>query len=154
MTEKLQRIAKIMRLAGVIVLLGILSVAAFQLYTFYTQRVGSSADRTIESYFSALASGNYDEVYRLTAKEGLTDIYGRPITHDEFVEQLQGVTGGRHMPFEKVTATRLFQAKQATYYAVTLQSAMAGGSGVSRVLIEARRRDGAWQIVYPFAILL
>ncbi len=154
MTEKLSRIARIMRLAGILVLVGVLAVAAYQLYAFYTQKVVFSADRTIEAYFSALASGNYGEVYRLTAKEELTDLYGRPITQDEFVEQLQGVTGGRRMPFEKITATKLFQAQEATFYAVTLQSAMAGGSGVSRVVIEARRQGNAWQIVYPFAILL
>ncbi|HHX64421.1 MAG TPA: hypothetical protein GX702_05975 [Chloroflexi bacterium] len=143
-----------LRIAGVIILLAVLVMGAFQLYDFYKVRVGVTPVKTIESYFVALGQGNYDEVYRLTSKQHLTDIYGRPITQDEFRDQLRKLTGGRNLPFERIETARIFDRSGSHFYRVTLHSTIGGRAGQSSVVVEVRREENTWVILYPFAILI
>jgi len=154
MRDNWRRISNTIRWVAVLIILVVIGMAAYQVYDFYRDRVGTTAEKAVQAYFSALAAGNYEEVYRLTAKDNLTDIYGRPITKDEFIEQLRRLTGGRQLPLRVGQMVKLAEHKGARVYAVTLQSDMGGASGQSRLLVEVRRAGNGWVILYPFGIFL
>lgn len=154
MLKSWKRFSLILRLVSVVIILGILAVIGYQLVGFYEDKVGFTPRRAIEAYFTHLAQGNFDQVYVLTDKERLTDIYGRPVTEEEFIRQLEGLTGERRMPFQRITVTRLFERQGIRYYQVELHSVVGGRAGTSRVLVEVRRQGGSWVVTYPFAIVL
>jgi hypothetical protein len=154
MREKLRRLSATVRIAGIAILVLLLGYAGYQVYDFYRDKVGVTPTKTITAYFQSLAQGNYEEVYRLTAKQGLTDIYGRPITKDEFLQQIEKVTGDRRMPFTTVEATKLLSKQSAYYYVVKLHSTVGGADQVGRLVVEVRREDNVWVLAYPFAIVL
>jgi len=149
-----KRFGWMLRVVSVAIILGLLAVIGYQLVDFYEDKVGFTPNRAIESYFTYLAQGDFDEVYALTDKEHLTDIYGRPVTEEEFIRQLEALTGERRMPFQTITVTRLLERQGVRYYQVELHSVVSGRSGTSHVLVEVRRQDGTWVVSYPFAIVL
>ena len=149
-----KRFSTMARLGGIAVIVALLGIIAYQLYAYYSDRIGFTPTRAIETYFQALAQGDYEEVHRLTFKERLTDIYGRPITETEFIEQLRRLTGGRRLPFHGVEATKLFERGGVRYYLVELHSSLGGTPGESRLLVEVRRSGKTWVVTYPFAIVL
>ncbi|OGO06696.1 MAG: hypothetical protein A2Y73_00485 [Chloroflexi bacterium RBG_13_56_8] len=148
------RISRMIRLGGIAIILALLGIMAYQLYMYYSDQLGFTPTEAVETYFQSLAQGDYEEVYRLTAKEYLTDIYGRPITKAEFFEQLNGLTGDRSFSFHSIEATEFFERDGARYYVVALTSSIGGTSGGSRLLVEVQRNGGAWVVTYPFAIVL
>jgi hypothetical protein len=154
MRDKWQRYALAIRAGGVVIILALLGFVGYQLYDFYEDKVGFTPSKAIETYFNALAQGNYEEVYRLTAQEHLTDIYGRPITKGEFISQLERVTGKRQLPFTRFEISQAYERGSSRYYIVLIHSNVGGAPGVSRVLVEVRRQGGGWVITYPFAIVL
>ena len=154
MQKKLLKYLSVARLGGIVVIAALLAFIGYQLYDFYRERIGLTPVRAIETYFGALSKGEFGAVYQLTAKENLTDIYGRPITEGEFIEQLENLTGGHRLPFRMVEATKLFDRSGLRYYLVTLQSSLGGAPGTSRVLVEVRRENDTWVLTYPFAIVL
>ena len=154
MVEKLKRYSMMARVLGVVIIVGLLAAIGYYLYGFYSNKVGFTAEKAITAYFDALARGDYAQVYTLTAKEDLTDIYGRPITKGEFIEQLRALTDGHKLPFSSVESTKLFERQGVRYYSVTLHSFVGGISGTSKVLIQIWRVDRSWVIEYPFAIVL
>jgi len=84
MADTLRRVTIWLRVIAVLVLLGFLYVGVRQLIDFYGNKTGVSSERAIYDYFAALSAADYDTVYRLTATDALTDIYGRPVTEAEF----------------------------------------------------------------------
>ncbi len=154
MLAKWRRYGTIIRLLGILVIAAVVGMVAYQVYDFYRDKVGFTPAKAVETYFVALAAGDYGEVYRLTAKENLTDIYGRDVTRGEFMDQLQGVTGGHSLPLETVEIEKVFEIKDARYYRVVLTFSVGARSRQSRLLVEARREGNSWAITYPFAIIL
>ena len=154
MLKAWKRFGLVLRLVSVAIILGLVAVIVYQLVDFYEDKVGFTPNRAIEAYFTHLAQGDFDQVYALTDKERLTDIYGRPVTEEEFIRQLGGLTGGRRMPFQDITITRLLERQGVRYYAVELRSVVGGRPGTSHVLLEVRRQGSSWVITYPFAIVL
>ena len=154
MLKKWRRISLTVRLVGILVIVALLGIVGYQLYDFYYERIGFTATKAIERYFNALATGDYEEVYRMTAKEDLTDIYGRRITEGEFLDQLKRLTGSHNLPFRNVEVTKLFQSRGSRYYLLKLHSSVGGTPGQSRLLVEVRREDKTWVVTYPFAIML
>lgn len=154
MFKRLNRVSLTVRLLAAVVLAVILYIGVRELLDFYSEEVGFTPERAIQTYFGALASGDYAEVYRLTNKAHLTDIYGRSVTEQEFREQLRKVTGGRNLVFSHVRATKLFQNEGTRYYAVELHSSLGGTPSVSRVIVEVQADGRGWAITYPFAIIL
>jgi len=152
--KKLKRLSLMARIGGAAILIALLGIIVYELYDFYGDKIGFTPTDAIETYFDALARGNYQEVYRLTYKVNLTDIYGRPITQGEFLDQLKKVTGGRRLPFGHIEATKLFERDGVRYYRVKLRSSVGGTPGQSDLLIEVRREGGGWVVSYPFAIIL
>ena len=154
LVKKLNRLSLMARIGGAVILIALLGIIAYQLYDFYSDKVGFTPTDAIEGYLDALARGNYQEVYRLTRKTDLSDIYGRPITQGEFLNQLEKLTGGRRLPFGHIEATKLFEREGVRYYRVKLRSSVGGTPGQSELLIEVRREGKSWVITYPFAIIL
>lgn len=154
MFKKWRRFSLTARLLGIVVITVLVGIVAYQLYDFYRERVGFTAAKAIERYFNALATGDYEEVYRLTAKADLTDIYGRRITEGEFYDQLKALTGGHKLPFAHIEIKKLFQSQGSRYYLVKLHSRLGSTPGYSRILVEVRRENKSWVITYPFAIVL
>jgi hypothetical protein len=154
MLNKLRRMSATVRIIGIAVLVALLGFVAFQLYDFYRDKVGFTPTKAITAWVEALGQGNYQEVYRLTAKQELTDIYGRAITQDEFIAQVKKVTGEREMPFTTVETFKLLYKQGSYYYVVKLHSSVGGTDHVSRLVIEVRREGSDWVVAYPFAIVL
>jgi len=154
MLKKLEKVTGWARLIGILIIAGLVAFVVYQVYDFYQDKVGFTSARAVESYFDALAAGNHDEVYRLTAKDYLSDIYGRPITRAEFIEQLDGITGGKRLPFTRIEAIKFTEARNAHYYVVTLHSNVGGIAGTSRLIVEVVRQDRTWVVRYPFGIVL
>ena len=154
MLKNWKRLSGTVRLIGIAILVALLALVGYQLYDFYRDKVGFTPAKAITAYFEALGQGNYEEVYRLTSKQDLTDIYGRPITRDEFLEQVEAVTGGRQMPFTTVETSKLLYRDGSYFYVVKLHSTVGGVDQVSRLVIEVRREDKEWMVAYPFAIIL
>ena len=131
MRKNWQRYALYIRIGGVVIVLALLGYIGYQLYDFYEDKVGLTSGKAIETYFNAIAQGDYDEVYRLTAQDYLTDIYGRPITKGEFIKQLEQLTDGRQLPFTRFEITKAFERGSARYYIVLIHSNVGGTPGVS-----------------------
>ena len=142
------------RLGGIVIIVALVGIVGYYLYDFYQDKVGFTPTKAIESYCENLAQGNYYEVYRLTAKDHLTDIYGRPITKGEFIEQIKKLTGEHPLPFDEIEISKLAEQRGARYYLVVLRSVVGGTPGQSRLIFEVRREDNTWVVTYPFAIML
>lgn len=152
MIEKLKRVSAAARLIGILVLVGVLAVAGYQLYDFYEDKVGFTPDRAIQDYFQALVDGDYARVYELTDKESLTDIYGRPISRGEFYEQLETIAGDQRLATLQIQSRKLCEDKGHYYYLVTLGSSLSDQEG--RLVLEVTRVGRSWTIGYPFGIVL
>jgi hypothetical protein len=149
-----KKLSNTTRLVAVLILLAVVGVGVYQLYDYYRDKIGVTPTKTITAYFEALGQGNYAEVYRLTATDTLSDIYGRPITRDEFIHQLESVMGDREMPFTTVETFKLVEKQDSYYYVVKLHSAVGGTDRFSRLVVEVKRAGNQWVVVYPFAIVL
>jgi hypothetical protein len=143
-----------LRIAGMLILLVVAGMAVYRVYDIYRPQLGSlTTDKTIESYFMALGRGDHGEVYRLTSKTNLTDLYGRPITEGEFRQQLRRMTDGTNLPINSVQSSRIFEHSGSRFYRVTIHSTLGGQPSQSTQLVELRQEEGVWVVVYPFAIL-
>jgi len=154
MADTLRRVTIWLRVIAVLVLLGFLYVGVRQLIDYYSDRMGVSSERAIYDYFAALSTADYETVYRLTATDSLTDIYGRPVTQGEFERQLRALMGESPLAIRVLKATRIAEEGGTRYYAVELGADVGGASGGSRLLLEVRRQEDAWRVCYPFAIVL
>ena len=152
--DKLMRYAKILRIVGMLVIVALLAFIGYQLWVFYGDKVGYTAPKAINDYFSALAQGDHDAVLAATARDRLVDLYGRPVTEAEFDRQLERVTGGRKLPFQEIEVEEIGSRGASRFYRVTLTSSVGGATGESRLLVEVRRQGRGWVITYPFAIVL
>jgi ketosteroid isomerase-like protein len=154
MADTLRRVTIWLRVIAVLVLLGFLYVGVRQLIDFYGNKTGVSSERAIYDYFAALSAADYDTVYRLTATDALTDIYGRPVTEAEFQRQLRALTGESPLTIRVVKATRIAEEGDTRFYTVELGTDVGGAPSGSRLLLEVRRQGDAWRVRYPFAIVL
>jgi len=145
-----------MRILSIFIIILLVGYVIYLGYDYYSKGgvVGQTANKAIEQYFGALSQGNYEEVYRLTAKENLTDIYGRRITEGEFISQLKKLTGDHALPFRNVEITKIYEHRNVAFYEAKLHSMVGNAAGVSRLIIEVRREDNVWVVTYPFAIML
>ncbi len=142
-------------LATLIIIL-LIGYVVYLVYDFYNKggMVGQTPNKAITQYFDALAQGDYEQIYLLTAKDSLTDIYGRRITEGEFISQLKKLTGDHALPFRNVEITKIYENRDVGYYEVKLHSMVGDTAGTSRLVLEVRREDDAWLVTYPFAIML
>ena len=59
MRDNWRRISNTIRWVAVLIILVVIGMAAYQVYDFYRDRVGTTAEKAVQAYFSALAAGNY-----------------------------------------------------------------------------------------------
>ncbi|MFP3895746.1 MAG: NTF2-like N-terminal transpeptidase domain-containing protein [Anaerolineales bacterium] len=152
--ERWRYYSKRIMLVAFLLIAVLLGRGIYQAYHLYSDRVTVTPTKAVETYFTALATGDYEEVYGLTAQEDLTDIYGRDVTRGEFMDQLEEVTGGYPLPLEAVESEEIFKTNEARYYRVLLTFSVGGKARQSRLLVEVRREGDAWVVTYPFAIVL
>lgn len=152
--EKWRYYSRRILLVAFLVIAVLLGRGIYQAYDLYNDRVRFTPTKIVETYFTRLATGDYEEVYRLTAKQSLTDIYGRDVTQGEFMDQLEEVTGGHSLPLEAVEIEELFKTNEARYYRVLLTFSVGGRSRQSRLFVEVHREGDSWVVTYPFAIAL
>ncbi len=154
MVKKLESIERWFRIGAIVVLIGLVIAGAVQLYGYYTNKVGATAEKALYAWIQALAAGDSDEVYRMTARDRLTDIYGRPVTASEFRRQVSAVTGDEALPLQLTRLTRLADESDACYFLVELATTGGSAPGGSRMLMEVTRQAGVWLVTWPFAIVL
>ncbi len=154
MAKVLNRINLWVRIGAAAILVVVIAMGVLQLRSFYRDRVGATAEKAVYAYVAALSAGNRAEVYRLTAKDRLTDIYGRRITEGEFLKQLGAITGGSTLPLRVVKVTKLAEQRDTQYFVVTLGADVGGTQGGSRLFLEVSQQGGEWLVTYPFAIVL
>ena len=155
MVQKLERIEHWFRIIAIAVLVGLVVVGVIQLYDYYHNRVGATSERAVYAWVQALADGDTDALYQMTARDRLTDIYGRPLTETEFRRQIRAVTGDEPLPLRLARAPVLLtDDRNVAYYRLELTSSDSSASGTSRVLLEVSKQGGAWLVTWPFAIVL
>jgi hypothetical protein len=154
MAKSWKRISITMRIIAALILVVVLYMGVDVLLEFYSDNVGFTPERAIETYFEAIFGGRADEAYRMTAPESLVDIYGRPVTEGEFREQVRRLTGGSATRFSRVRAHKVFERDGVRYYTVDVYSHVGGTEARSRVYVQLTRVDRTWRVWYPFAIIL
>jgi hypothetical protein len=148
----LRRAARLARLAAIAVIVGVIGVVIYQLYDFYGNKVGNAPERVIGEYVGALTVGDYETAYRLTAKAGLVDLAGRPVSQSQYVAYLHGTDRGGEASLTVDKAVRLAERAGSVYYEVLLRP-MDSGAGQGRMLLAVRREASDWLVVNPFPIL-
>lgn len=151
---RLMAISRRLKIVGVIIFVLIIAAGAYQLYGMWSENTGMNPSKTVNAYFIALSQQDYEQVYALTAKADLTDIYGRQITEGEFISQLQQLTGQQPLPITSIDAAKLFESRGRLYYAVTLHSLIGKDEGKSRIVVEVRKEGVNWVLTFPFGIIL
>jgi len=154
MREKIGQYFKALRISGVVIIIAVLGVVGYQLYDFYGERLGYTPQRAITDYFQALGSGDYEQVYQMTDRTHLTDIYGRPITKSEFLGQLRRLAGDEPFPFVEIESDKVYSSKAYTVYRVKLTSSVGGAKGQSQTLVQLSKSGNTWLITYPFPVIL
>jgi len=146
----MSRLRLIGGIALAVLLVLALLVAGFKVKGWLDRRASGSPEMAIESYFQALADGDYGTMYNLTLREELTDVFGRKLTRDEFLDQVQKVTGGQRMTLEKVESAYIGRQGEYRFYQVTLYYNLGGEGKVKRLLVAVKKEYDAWRIAYPF----
>ena len=154
MKDKWKRYALAIRVAGVLVIVALVGLVGYYLKVYYSDKLGASPVKAVETYFTELGNGNYDRVYQMTTPDSMYDIYGRPITRSEFMGQLKRLGGEDPIPMTRVEVEKLFEREGVRYYTVALYSALGGTPGKSRIIVQVHKVDGAWLLTYPFPVVL
>ncbi|MHB1356137.1 MAG: hypothetical protein ACYCZF_09205 [Anaerolineae bacterium] len=151
---RLMAISRRLKIVGVIIFILIIAAGAYQLYGIWRESTGMNPSKTVKAYFVAFSQQDYNQVYALTAKGDLTDIYGRQITEGEFIAQLKKLTGAQPLPFTSFDTSKLFETRGRLYYSVTLHSLVGKVEGKSRLVVEVRKEGLNWVVTFPFGIVL
>jgi len=134
---------------GGAVLVLVIAVGAYLGYRWYQQRYGFTAERALETYFTAMADGDYDVMYEMTPSADLM-VLGRKLSERDFVSRVQELLGGKEMELEEVELERIAQHGQHHYFRVSLHYRLDGTSKVVRLLVELRPEGEGWRVTYPF----
>jgi hypothetical protein len=151
---RLMAISRRLKIVGIIIFVLIIAAGAYQLYGMWSESTGMNPSKTVKAYFLALSQQDYNQVYALTAKADLTDIYGRQITEGEFIQQLKKLTGEQPLPFTSFDTSKLFETRGRLYFAVTLHSMVGNTESSSRIVVEVRKEGVNWVVTFPFGIIL
>jgi hypothetical protein len=146
---KWKRVALIIRVVAGLVLAGVLGFVIYQLYDFYSGRLGNSPVRVTQDYFEALGRGDFERVYELTDPASLYTLYGRRVTKEEVFSALSRVTGSPPRQFNSITVTRVARHRDRYYMQVAL-SAASGGS--TRYTVQVVRVGTLWRVSFPFGL--
>jgi hypothetical protein len=134
---------------GGAVLIFLIGIGVYQGYRWYQQRYGPTPERALESYFTALANGDYATMYEMTPDSDLM-VLGHKLSESDFASRVEELLGGEEMELQEVSLERIAQRDEYHYYRVTLHYRLGGTGKVVRLLVEMKPVDGDWEITYPF----
>ena len=152
MVQTLKRTFTVLRIAGLLLLIGLLITGGITLYEFYAGQVGLTAPRAVEGYFVALATGDNETVYAMTDSQYLKDLYGRPVSQGAFIEQLELMQADQPPTLEGIETNKLFDRDGYHYFEVLITSREGERTQTNRLVAQARHEDGSWLVAFPFAI--
>jgi hypothetical protein len=135
-------------LGGAVVVF-LVAVGIYLGYSWYQQRYGSTAERALDSYFTALADADYSVMYEMTPDSDLM-ILGRKVSEAQFGASVKELLGGEEMELSQVEAERIAQRGEYQYFKVSLHYRLGGTGKVTRLLVELRQAEGVWEVTYPF----
>ena len=135
--------------AGGAVLIFVIAVGAYLGYRWYQQRYGPTAERALDTYFTALADGDYEVLYAMTPDADLM-VLGRKVSEGEFARNVEDLLGGEEMVVKEIEAERIAQRGEYHYFRVSLHYSLGGTGKVARLLVELRPVADEWEVTYPF----
>lgn len=135
--------------AGGAVLIFVVGVGLYAGYRWYQQRYGSTAERALERYFTALGDGEYDVMYEMTPDADLM-VLGRKLSQRDFTSRVEELLGGEEMEMEEIELERIAQRGEYQYFRVALHYRLGGTGKVTRLLVELRPEGEDWKVTYPF----
>jgi len=135
--------------AGGAILVFVIAVGVYAAYSWYQQRYGSTAERALETYFTALGDGEYDVVYEMTPDADLM-LLGRKLSQRDFARRVEELLGGEEIEMEAIEVERIAQRGEYYYFRVSLHYRLGGTGKVARLLVEVRPEGEDWKVTYPF----
>ena len=135
--------------AGGVALIFAIGIGVYLGYRWYKQRYGPTAERALETYFAALASGDYEVLYLMTPDADLM-VLGRKISTEEFASSVEELLGGEDMELEEIEVQRIAQRGERHYFRVSLHYSLGGTGKVAHLLVELRPAGDEWEVTYPF----
>lgn len=134
---------------GVAVLILVIGVGAYMGYRWYQQRYGFTAERALETYFTALADGDYGVMYEMTPSADLMAL-GRKLSERDFAGRVGELLGGEEIELEDIEIERIAQHGEYHYFRVSLHYRLDGTGKVVRLLVELKPEGDGWRVTYPF----
>jgi hypothetical protein len=135
--------------AGGAVLIFVIAVGAYLGYRWYQQRYGHTAERALDTYFTALADGDYEVLYAMTPDADLM-VLGHKVSEGEFARNVEDLLGGEEMAMKEIEAERIAQRGEYHYFRVSLHYSLGGTGKVAHLLVELRPVGDEWEVTYPF----
>lgn len=135
--------------AGGAILIFVVGVGLYAGYRWYQQRYGSTAERALEGYFTALGAGEYHVMYEMTPDADLMAL-GRKLSQRDFTSRVEELLGGEEMELEEIELERIAQRGEFQYFRVALHYRLGGTGKVTRLLVELRPVGEDWKVTYPF----
>lgn len=135
--------------AGGAVLVFVIVVGAYLGYGWYQRRYGPSPDKALETYFGALAEGDYGVMYEMTPDADLM-VLGRKLSERDYGSRVRELLAGQEMEMDRIELSRIAQVGEYHYFRVSLYYQLGGTGKVTRLLVELRRAGEDWEVTYPF----
>lgn len=135
--------------AGGAVLVLVTVVGLYMGYEWYHQRYGSTPERALGRYFTALGDAEYDIMYDMTPDVDLM-VLGRKLSRRDFADRLKELLGGQEMEMGEVELERVAQRGENYYFKVVLHYRLGGTGKIARLLVELGREGQDWKVTYPF----
>jgi hypothetical protein len=135
--------------AGGAILIFVIAVGLYMGYNWYQQRYGSTPERALERYFTALGDAEHGIMYEMTPDADLM-VLGHKLSRREFTSRVQQLLGGEEMEMEEIELERIAQRGEYHYFRVVLHYRLGGTGKVVRLLVELKQEGQDWKVTYPF----
>jgi hypothetical protein len=136
--------------AGGAILVFVLALGLYSGYRWYQQRYGSTPERALQTYFTALGEAEYGVMYEMTPDADLM-VLGRKLSPDGFAERMDELLGGKRLVMKQIELERLAQRGDYYYFRVQLSYTLGDTGKVTRLLVELTREGQDWKVTYPFS---
>jgi len=135
--------------AGGAILIFIIALGLYFGYNWYQQQYGSTPDKALERYFTALGDAQYGIMYEMTPDADLM-VLGHKLSQRDFTDRVEELLGGEEMEIEEIELERIAQRGGYYYYRVVLHYRLGGTGKVVPLLVELRQEGQDWKVTYPF----
>jgi len=127
----------------------LIAVGIYLGYSWYQRRFGPTPERALETYFTAMADGDYGIMYKMTPDADLM-VLGRKLSETDFADGIAELLGGEKMEMDEIEVERIAQRADYHYFKVTLHYKLGGTGKVARLLMEMKPAGAEWEVTYPF----